>query len=120
MSTASIRAVLEALELFRDLDGSLTLNSVVAFLTLCPREGLNMKELASLARMSDETASRAIRALEAPHSSTALRPALGLVVIERSTADSRRRLIHLTDKGVRLRNQITADVQQHICTSASI
>jgi DNA-binding MarR family transcriptional regulator len=120
MSAASVRAVLEALELFRDLDGSMSLNSVVAFLAVSQREGLTMKELAFLTRMSDVTASRSIRALEAPEASTALRPALGLVSIARSAVDSRQRLIHLTEDGRRLRDQITAHIQLNTCTSVSI
>jgi DNA-binding MarR family transcriptional regulator len=119
-STEPIRAVLEAIETFRDLDGAVSLNSVVAFLTVCQREGVSMKELAFLTRMSDETASRAIRALEAPEAETALRPALGLVEIVRGAADTRRRLIHLTDEGRRIRDQIAAEVRENACTNVSM
>ena len=120
MSILAIRNVLEAIELFRDLDGSMSLNSVVAFLTVCEREGLSMKELASLTRMHDETASRAIRALEAPESATALRPAMGLVAIVRSSVDHRRRLIQLTVSGQRIRDQIVAETHRNPCTHASM
>ena len=120
MSGASVRAVLDALEIFRDLDGSMSLNSVVAFLVVSQREGLTMKELAFLTRMSDVTASRSIRALEAPEASTALRPALGLVSITRSTVDSRQRLIRLTEDGRRLRNLINAHVELNACKIVSI
>lgn len=114
MPPSTIRAVLEAIEVFRDLDGSTSLNSIVAFLAVCQREGLTMKELAFITRMSDVTASRAVRALEAPGASTALRPALGLVAIARSTADSRRRLIHLSDAGRRVRDQIVTEIHTRV------
>lgn len=108
------RAVLEALETFRDLDALVSLNSIVAFLTLCDREGVSMKELAFLTRMSEATASRAIRTLEAPTAPTALAPGLGLVEILRSAADGRSRLVHLTARGREIKERLAADVRARL------
>lgn len=112
------RAVLEALELFRDLDAFVSLNGIVAFLTLCEREGVSMKELAFLTRMSEATASRAVRTLEEPTAPTALAPGLGLVEIVRSSADGRSRVVHLTRHGRDIKERIAADVRARLHANA--
>jgi DNA-binding MarR family transcriptional regulator len=103
-------AVLEALEMFRDLDGFISLNNIVCFLALCDGEGVSMKQLAVITRMKAATFSRAIRMLEKPTSSTALAPGLGLVEIVGDAKDGRTRRLFLTPEGVKLRDRINAEV----------
>lgn len=108
--TSSVQGVLEALELFRDRDARLSLNSLVAFLHVCGREGVSMKELAYWSRMPEATASRAIRVLEAPDSLTALTPALGLVVLVQSEQDARSRQVFLSEDGKEFRDALVRNL----------
>jgi DNA-binding MarR family transcriptional regulator len=65
-----------------------------------------MKELALLCRMTEATASRSVRVLEASSAATALPPALGLVDLVQSQRDARSRLVFLSGEGRRLRDVI--------------
>lgn len=108
------RAVLDVIEMFRDIDGAISVNNIVAFLTLCERQDVTMKELAFLTRLTEPTASRAVRMLEAPLAATALPPALGLVEIVRNREDARSRLVRLTAEGRALRDRISAEIETHV------
>lgn len=95
--------VLAALELFRDMHPGISVNSIVAFHYVAENEGLNGKELAQLCRLLEPTTSRSLRALASPGSPHALPPSLGLVDLYQGDAG---RLIVLTEKGRKLRDQI--------------
>lgn len=99
-------AVLETLELFRGRSPALWVNNIVAYLYVAENEGLNVKELAHVSRMNEATASRSVRSLAAPGTAGALSPALGLVELYLNPEDGRGRLLHLTDDGRRLRDEI--------------
>ena len=112
------RAVLDVIEIFRDIDGAISVNNIVAFLTLCERQDVTMKELGFLTRLTEPTASRAVRMLEAPSAATALPPALGLVEIVRNRVDARSRLVRLTVDGRALRDRISAEIERHVSARA--
>ena len=108
----STARLLDALESFRDLDARISMNSVVAFLRLCESEGVSMKELAFQCRMTEATASRSVRMLEAADAATALSPALGLIELSQNPYDARSRLIFLTEDGRRLRAALVNRMQE--------
>jgi DNA-binding MarR family transcriptional regulator len=101
-------AVLDILDVFRGRGPGVSLNSVVAFLQASENEGVCMKELAFLCRLSDATASRCVRALAAPGTPGALAPALGLIELFQNPRDGRGRLVFLTEDGRALRDAIEA------------
>ena len=65
-------SLLACLELFRRNTPDLWVNNILTFLYVCENEGLNIKELAQLARLSEPTASRSIRG-QIARSSTSFR-----------------------------------------------
>jgi len=91
--------ILAGLELFRRKTPDLWVNNILTFLYACENEGLNVKELAQVSRLSEATASRSIRSFARAGASNALKPALGLVELVENPADGRGRLIYLTDEG---------------------
>lgn len=91
-------SLLQALEYFRTLDAEIVVNDILVFLYVCENEGLNISELARLARLTEATASRRARALAGPDIAFPVAPSMGLVEMFQG-ADGRQRLIHLTDKG---------------------
>lgn len=106
MRTAAVRqrnAVLEALEMFRDLHPGMTLGNMIAFMYTCENEGLTILDLAQVSGFYLATASRTIRAFSAPEADGAMSPALGLIEI---TQTPRGKTIHLTDAGRKLRAQL--------------
>ena len=118
-------ALLQALEHFRALDPSLVITDLLVFLYVCENEGLNVKELAQVSRLTEATASRRARALGEPGAQGAMAPAVGLLEAFQGE-DGRARLIYLTDKGRRMRDQLeqviaTADpiVQRPAATRAA-
>ena len=106
MQTAVVRqrnAILEALEMFRDLHPGMTLGNMIAFMYTCENEGLTILDLAQVSGFYLATASRTIRAFSAPDADGAMSPALGLIEI---TQTPRGKTIHLTDAGRKLRAQL--------------
>ena len=106
MRTAVVRqrnAILEALEMFRDLHPGMTLGNMIAFMYTCENEGLTILDLAQVSGFYLATASRTIRAFSTPDADGAMSPALGLIEI---TQTPRGKTIHLTDAGRKLRAQL--------------
>lgn len=98
-------SMLQALELFRAMDPGLVITDLVVFLYACENEGLNVKELAHVTRLTEATASRRARALGEPDAQGAMSPAVGLLEAFQGD-DGRARLIYLTEKGRRVRDQL--------------
>lgn len=98
-------SMLQALELFRAMDPGLVITDLVVFLYACENEGLNVKELAHVTRLTEATASRRARALGEPDAPGAMSPAVGLLEAFQGD-DGRARLIYLTEKGRRVRDQL--------------
>ncbi len=105
-------SLLACLELFRRNTPDLWVNNILTFLYVCENEGLNIKELAQLARLSEPTASRSIRSFATPSTPGVLKPALGLVELSENPDDGRGRLIHLTDKGRELAHELDRLIAQ--------
>ena len=89
---------LQLLEYFRTLDSEIVVNDILVFLYVCENEGLNVRELADLARLTEATASRRARALAGPDIAFAVAPSMGLIEIYQGE-DARERLLYLSDKG---------------------
>jgi len=98
--------ILAGLELLRRRSPDLWVNNILTFLYASENEGLSVKELASVCRLSEATASRSIRSFAAPEATGALRPALGLVELVENPADGRGRLVFLTDEGRRVASEL--------------
>lgn len=99
-------AVLESLELFREQSPNIWVSNMLAFLYVCENEGINVKELAQVCRFNEATASRSIRSLAEKDTPGALPPALGLIELVQNPQDGRGRLLRLTEKGRRLRDEL--------------
>jgi hypothetical protein len=106
-------ALLEGLELFRDLHPAITLGNMIAFLYVCENEGLTILDLAQVSGFYLATASRTIRAFSEPGAEGAMPPALGLV---RLTQTEHGKSIRLTEAGRRFRDQL----EQVIAAAAPI
>jgi DNA-binding MarR family transcriptional regulator len=98
-------SLLQALEQFRSMDPGLVITDLLVFLYVCENEGLNVKELASVARLTEATTSRRARALGEPDAPGAMSPAVGLVEAYQGD-DGRARLLYLTEAGRRMRDQL--------------
>ncbi len=98
-------SLLQALEQFRAMDPGLVITDLVVFLYICENEGLNVKELAAVSRLTEATASRRARALGEPDAPGAMAASVGLVEAFLGD-DGRARLIYLTEKGRRVRDQL--------------
>jgi len=98
-------SLLQALETFRAMDPGLVITDLVVFLYVCENEGLNVKELAQVSRLTEATASRRARALGEPDAPGAMAPSIGLVEAFQGD-DGRARLIFLTEKGRQVRDQL--------------
>jgi DNA-binding MarR family transcriptional regulator len=98
--------VLEALLALKALESRISVNEVLAFLYTCENEGLSVQELAFVARLTQSTASRSLRALGQAGSGWALPPALGLVEANLKPNDGRSHVIHLSEKGRELRDRL--------------
>lgn len=106
--------ILEALSLFRALNARVSVNEIIAFLYTCENEGLSVQELAFIAGMSQSTASRSLRGLGPPGTAWARPPALGLVEPFLHPTDGRSHLLHLTEEGARLREQLDAIIDRGV------
>jgi len=102
-------ALLENLELFRDVYPGVTIGNMIAFLYVCENEGLTILDLAQVTGFYLATASRTIRAFLAPDAEGALSPELGLIEIVPSP---RGKTIHLTAAGRRLRGELQATIAE--------
>ena len=96
-------AILETLELFRDLHPGITLGNMIAFMYACENEGLTILDLAQVSGFYLATASRTIRAFSRPDAEGAMSPALGLIEV---VPTPRGKTIHLTEAGRKLRAQL--------------
>jgi DNA-binding MarR family transcriptional regulator len=121
MRSAAVRhrnALLEALELFRDIYPGITIGNMIAFLYVCENEGLTILDLAQVTGFYLATASRTIRAFLEPEAEGVLSPELGLIKIAQSP---RGKTIHLTAAGRRLCAELQAIIAEaRPITSANI
>ncbi|CAN7490076.1 MarR family winged helix-turn-helix transcriptional regulator [Phenylobacterium sp. LjRoot164] len=106
----SRQALIEALALFRNLNPTITVNEIAAFLHVCDEEGLTIQQLASVAQMTEPTTSRSIRSFGPPQSEWARAPACGLVEAFLNPNDGRSRVLHLTAAGREVRDRLDAIV----------
>jgi len=104
--------ILAGLEAFRRRTPDLWINNVLTFLYVCENEGINIKELAQVSRLSEATASRSIRSFASPKSPGALKPALGLIELVENPDDGRGRLIYLTEEGRRLAAELDGLIRE--------
>jgi DNA-binding MarR family transcriptional regulator len=112
MRSAAVRrrnALLESLELFRDVYPGITIGNMIAFLYTCENEGLTILDLAQVTGFYLATASRTIRAFLEPGAEGALSPELGLVEIIQSP---RGKTLHLTEAGRRFRAELQAIIAE--------
>lgn len=93
-----------AVDAMRETFPSLTLRQTIAFLYVCENEGLNMRELAYVSKLSVQTVSRAVRGMAEGGPEQACQPLLRL---ERHPSDNRLRLIFLSEAGVALKAKIS-------------
>lgn len=106
--------LLEALLALKALEPRISVNEIVAFLYTCENEGLSVQELAHVARLTQSTASRSLRALGQPGSAWAQPPALGLVDAFLNPIDGRSHVIHLSNKGRDLRDRLDAMIKRAV------
>jgi DNA-binding MarR family transcriptional regulator len=106
---------LQLLEFFRTVDSEIVVNDLLVFLYVCENEGLNVRELAALARLTEATASRRVRALAGPEIAFPVEPSMGLLEIYQGE-DARERLLYLSDKG----RQVAATVSRLIAEAAPL
>lgn len=98
-------SLLQLVEHFRTLDPEIVVNDILVFMYVCENEGLNITELARLARLTEATASRRARALASPDIPFPVAPSMGLVDIFQGE-DGRQRLLYLTAKGREMRDTV--------------
>lgn len=106
--------LLEALLALKALEPRISVNQIIAFLYACENEGLSVQELAFVARLTQSTASRSLRALGRPDSEWAQPPALDLLDAFLNPDDARSHVIHLTDKGREMRTRLDAMIRRAI------
>jgi DNA-binding MarR family transcriptional regulator len=104
----SRNAVLQALIAFKDLHPRVSVNEAIAFLYVCENEGLTVQELACVAGFTQSTASRSLRALGPEGSPWSQPPALGLCEAFINPHDGRSHVVHLSERGRALREQLEA------------
>jgi DNA-binding MarR family transcriptional regulator len=112
MRSAVVRrrnALLEALEVFRDIYPGVTIGNMIAFLYVCENEGLTILDLAQVTGFYLATASRTVRAFLEPGAEGVLSPELGLVEIAPSP---RGKTIHLTATGRRFCAELQAIITE--------
>jgi DNA-binding MarR family transcriptional regulator len=105
-------SLLEALRLLRKVHAGITVNQIAAFLYTCENEGLSVQELAFIARISQSAASRSLRCLGPAGSAWSQPPALGLIEPFLHPTDGRSHVLHLTERGRRLRDQLDELIRQ--------
>ncbi len=97
---------LAAIEHMRSCCGDIRLSEAIAFLYVCENEGINIRELAQLTRLTTSSASRSARRLASKDSPNALPPSLGLVDLHVQSTDHRGRILMLTPTGRRLQEEL--------------
>ena len=107
-------SLLEALSFFKEIAPGVTVNEIITFLYTCENEGLSVQELAYVAKLTQSTASRSLRALGQPGSDWAHPPALGLVDAFLNPNDGRSHVIHLSEQGRDLRDRLDAIIQRAV------
>ena len=112
-------AVLQGLTLFKDLDARVSVNEVIAFLYAAENEGLTVQDMADLAGMTQSTASRSLRALGPIDSPWSQAPALGLVEAYLNPRDGRSHVVHLSPRGLQLRDRLDTIIREAAPISGS-
>ena len=107
-------ALLQALHLFKSLDARVSVNELIAFLYAAENEGLTVQEVANVARLTQSTASRSLRALGPKGSEWAQAPALGLLEAYLNPDDGRSHVIQLSAEGRELRDRLDAIIRQAV------
>lgn len=105
-------SVLDALEIARHAVPTMSVTDLIAFFYVCENEGLNMRELSHLTRLSEPMISRTTRKMASVGSAISLPPAYGLLEVRVNASDRRGRTLHLTAAGETLRQQIEACIAQ--------
>jgi len=103
---------LRTLELFRDVNPAFVVTDLIVFMYICENEGLTIKELAGVARLTEATASRRARLLGTEETLGVLPEGAGLIELLSCPADGRARLLYLTEPGRVLRDQIADLISQ--------
>ena len=98
--------LLDAILALKARDPRISVNEIVAFLYVCENEGLSVQELAFVGGLTQSTASRSLRSLGRPDSPWSQAPALGLVEAYLNPTDGRSHVVHLTEEGRALRDQL--------------
>lgn len=91
--------MLSALRMLLQKNRNMHLESILVFLRVCGNDGLSIKDLVYLCGLSESMVSRSVESLRAPNKG-------GLVRIVQHPSDGRRRLVFLTEEGLRLRDEI--------------
>jgi DNA-binding MarR family transcriptional regulator len=99
-------ACLATIEHLRSVCGDVALTDAVAFLYVCENEGINVSELAQLARLTPSSASRAARRLISADAPFALAPSLGLLEMKTQGTDRRGRTLSVSAEGRALRDKL--------------
>jgi DNA-binding MarR family transcriptional regulator len=94
--------VLAALELMRASAPRLTVTELTVLLYVAENPGINIAELAMVARLNMATASRSARSLAREDAPGALAPYAGLVELMDNPRDGRGRLLRLSPAGLAL------------------
>jgi DNA-binding MarR family transcriptional regulator len=94
--------VLAALELMRSSAPRLTVTELAVLLYVAENPGINIAELAMVARLNMATASRSARSLAGQDQPGALAPYAGLVELMDNPRDGRGRLLKLSPAGLAL------------------
>jgi len=102
-STPVVARILSAISRIQDGAGDISLPGLIIFLHICEHDGIGIKELIFLSGFSESLVSRAVDRL-----ARIRKGEMGLVHVVRHLDDRRRRFIHLTEKGVALREELAA------------
>ena len=94
----------QAIEAVRQIDPEMQAHTINIFLLICMFPGITMKDLGERVGVSQATMSRNIAAMGKVHRMN--RPGYDLVLAEEDPAERRRKIVTLTPKGKRLKDQI--------------
>ncbi len=100
--------ILSALELFRTLDVPRTQTAMILFLYVCENEGLNVSELAEIARVQIAGAARLTKMLAGGLVEEPLPPEAVLFELRTDERDKRLRFVHLSARGREVRDELEA------------
>jgi DNA-binding MarR family transcriptional regulator len=98
MQCSASGKMLSALQSFLRNDRNMHLEGILVFLRVCEGDGLSIKDLVYLCGLGESMVSRSVESLRSQKG--------GLVRIEQHPDDRRRRLVFLTEEGLRLREEI--------------